>query len=120
MILDIRKSNIFTTSPDVRFTKEYSVPSGSWDKIWSKYKFYGYNHGDLKDYIFIKHARNLSYTTIDRWVMRAEIFSISEPLIKMGVQHVQSEIFKEWEQPLMDYLFKTMKSGSTTKSRIVI
>jgi len=120
MILNIKKSDIFKVSPDIRFAKEYSVPVGSWNKIWSKYKFYGYNHGDIKDYVFIKHARNLGYTTIDRWIMRAEIYNITEPLLKKGVECVSSEIFNEWEQPLMDYLFKTIKSGASTKSRIII
>ncbi len=120
MIINITKSKLFNINPDERFSKEYSLPLGTWTKVWGQYKLLGYSNGDMRDYLFIKHARNLSYNSIDRWIIRTEIFSIANPLIKKGVQHVKSEIFKEWEQDVMNEILKTLKSGDSTSSKIII
>lgn len=120
MILDITQSKLFKVSPDVRFSKEYAVPLGTWIEVWRRYKLLGYLPKDIKDYMFIKYARNLSYNTIDRWIVCNEIYDIASPLIKKGVVHVNSDIFRDWEQNVMNELVKTLKSGSTSSSRSII
>jgi len=120
MILDITHSKLFNIDPDKRFAKEYSVPEGTWIEIWRRYKLLDYSHTDIKDYLFIKFARNLSYPAIQRWVIRTEIYGIANPLVKKGVVHVNSEIFREWEQNVMDELFKMIKSGASTTSKTII
>lgn len=120
MILDLTKSKLFKVNPDVRFSKEYAVPEGVWTEVWRRYKLMGYSQADIKDYLFIKYARGVSYTTIGRWIVRTEIFSIANPLIKKGVRHVNSEIFRAFEQQLMNELIKELKTGESVKSRTII
>jgi hypothetical protein len=120
MILNIRKSNIFKTNPAERFAKEYQLPFEAWNEVWRRYKLLEYSHKDIKDYLFIKYARNLNPKSIDRWILRTEVYGIASPLIEKGVEHVNSEIFKQYEQQLMDYLFQTMKSSGQGQSRIII
>lgn len=120
MIIDITQSKLFKLSPDIRFSKEYAVPLGTWIEVWRRYKLLGYNHSDIKDFLFIKHARNLSYSSIDRWIIRNEIYDITSPLIKKGVIHVNSEIFRDWEQNVMNELIKTLKSGASGNSKSII
>ncbi len=120
MIVNITKSKLFTTDPDVRFSKEYSVPNGVWIEAWRRYKLLDYSTSDLKDFIFVKYARNLEYPTLGRWIFRSEIYSITAPLIKRGVECVNSEIFGSFEEKVMNELIKSLKEGSTTDSTIII
>lgn len=120
MILNLTKSKLFKKHPDTRFSEEYTVPKGAWNEIWRRYKLLDYSPADIKDFVFVKYARSLSYPTISRWIFRTEIYSISAPLIKKGVVHANSEIFKEFEEELMNELLKTMQYDDTNSSRTII
>lgn len=120
MILDLTKSKLFSIDPDLRFCKEYAVPIGTWTECWRRYKLMGYSAGDIKDFVFIKRMRSLSYTTIDRWIFRTEIYSIVNPHLKKGVKHVNSDIFKEYEQEVINELVKKLKTGESNNSNIII
>lgn len=111
---------MFTTDPDTRFAKEYAVPKGTWRELWRRYKLLDYSNGDLRDYMFIKFARNLSYNTMQRWILRSEVFTISHPLVLKGVQHVNTSVFKDYEQYVMDEITRTFKYGGGQDSRILI
>lgn len=120
MIIDLTKSKIFTIEPDVRFSREYALPQGSWTAIWRRYKALDYSNEDMRDYLFIKHARNLNFISMDRWIVRSKIYEISGPLIKKGVKHVNSEIFGELEEIVMNELVKSLKNGATQKPKSII
>lgn len=120
MILDLTKSTLFKVNPDDRFAREYQIPKGVWTEVWKRYKLMDYTHADIKDYLFIKHMRNISYVSIGRWIVRTEIYSIANPLVQEGVKHVNSEIFRQFEQQLMNELVKELKSGVTTHSKTII
>ena len=120
MIISITKSRIFTSDPAFRFSKEYGIPHDSWANVWRRYKLLDYTNRDLRDFIFLKYARNLSDSAMSRWIMRGEVYFISYPLVKKGVQHVNTSIFKGYEQYVMNELIKPLKNGAKKKSSSII
>lgn len=120
MIIDLSKSQLFTQHPDIRFAKRYGVPEGTWTELWRRYKLLDYTSKDLQDYFFAKHARHLHFDAARRWIQRTEIYSITHPKMIKGVTHVNSTIFGEFEQFVMDELTKQLLNGATTDSRIII
>ncbi len=120
MIIDITKSKIFTLSPDVRFSKEYALPSGVWTEIWKRHMLLAYTNEDLRDYLFIKYARNLQRSSMNRWLTRGKIYEICHPIIKKGAVHVNTEIFGELEEFVIKELIKPLKNGATSKSETII
>lgn len=120
MIINITTSKIFTEDPDVRFSREYALPRGVWNELWRKYRLLEYSNGDLRDYLFIKHARNLQQPSMYRWIVRTKIYEITHPLTKKGVKHVNTEIFGELEEFIMKELIRPMKNGAVSKPESII
>lgn len=120
MIINLNESIIFTKDPDIRFSKEYAVPTGTWKELWRRYKLLEYSNGDLRDYLFIKYARNLSYNAMDRWIVRTEIYTVSKPVIEKGASVVNSEIFGDFEQHVMDELTKQLRFSGSKESKSII
>lgn len=120
MIINITCSRIFTVDPAIRFAKEYALPQESWNELWRRYKLLGYSNGDLRDYLFIKYARNLKHASMYRWIARGEIYTVTKPLVKLGVEHVNSSIFGDYEEYLMNELVKPLKNGAVKKSQSII
>lgn len=120
MIINIQKSKIFTVDPSSRFSKEYGLPREAWAEVWRRYKMLEYSNGDIRDYIFLKYARNLNWVSMDRWIRRGEIYIITRPLIEKGVIHVNSVIFGQYEEYVMNELVKPLKNGAVSKSESII
>ncbi len=120
MVIDITKSRIFTTDPSIRFSKEYGLPKEVWNEVWRRYKFLDYSNGDVRDYLFIKYARNLNFMSMKRWIARGEVYIISKPLIEKGVIHVNSRIFGDYEEYVMNELVRPLKDGANTKAESII
>jgi len=120
MIINITKSTLFTVDPDARFSKEYILPKGTWLELYRKHKLLGYSNGDMRDYLFLKYARNLKHPTMYRWIARSEVYSIVHPLIKKGVVHVNTSIFGDYESYVMNELLKSLKNGAYNKPESII
>ena len=120
MIIDIKKSTIFTLNPSLRFAKEYGLPKEVWNEVWRRYKLLDYSNGDIRDYLFLKYARNISWSAMNRWLSRGEIYMITKPLIDKGVIHVNSCIFKEYEEYVMNELIRPLKDGASNKAKSII
>lgn len=120
MIITISKSKLFKIDPAIRFASEYGIPKDVWYEVWRRYKILEYSNGDLRDYLFIKYARNLSFNAMDRWLRRGEIYAITKPLVTMGVQHVNSSIFGEHEDYVMNELVRPLKSGAIQKPESIL
>lgn len=120
MILDITKSKIFKLDPSIRFSKEYGLPKGVWEEVWRRYKMLEYSNGDLRDYLFLKYARNVSHPAMSRWIYRGEIYIITKPLIEKGVQHVNSRIFGDYEEYVMNELVRPLKNGAIVKAESIL
>lgn len=120
MILDISKSRIFKIDPSIRFAKEYGLSKDVWHEVWRRYKLLDYSNGDIRDYLFLKYARNISFPAMGRWLARGEIYMITKPLITQGVKHVNSRIFGEYEEYVMNELVRPLKNGATHKAESII
>lgn len=120
MIINIKKSKLFTCDPSIRFANEYRLPREVWPEIWRRYKLLEYSNGDIRDYLFVKHARNLSFNSMKRWIHRGEVYMIAKPLLDQGVINVNSVIFKDYEEYVMNELVKPLKNGATTKAESII
>lgn len=120
MIINITKSKIFTLSPDKRFSKEYALPQGVWIEIWKRYMLLAYSNEDLRDYLFIKYARNLQRSSMNRWLTRGKVYETCKPLIKKGVVHVNTEIFGNSEDFVIKELIKPLQNGASVKSKSII
>lgn len=120
MIINITKSKIFKAEPSLRFSREYGLPKDVWSEVWRRYKLLEYSHGDLRDYLFLKYARNITQPAMSRWIYRGEIYLITKPLIEKGVIHVNSNIFGAYEEYIMNELTKPLKNGAITKAESII
>lgn len=120
MIINIQKSNIFKLEPSTRFSKEYGLPNDVWKEVWRRYKLLEYSNGDLRDYLFLKYARNIGWDSMRRWLSRGEIYMITKPLIEKGVIHVNSSIFGEYEEYVMNELVKPLKNGASNKAESIL
>ena len=120
MVIDITQSKLFKLDPSIRFSKEYGLPKDVWHEVWRRYKLLDYSNGDLRDYLFLKYARNISYPAMGRWIMRGEIYIITKPLIVKGVVHVNSKIFGDFEEYVMNELVKPLKNGASNKAESII
>lgn len=120
MLLNITKSKIFTLDPSVRFAKEYGLPKEAWSEVWRRYKLLDYSNGDIRDFLFLKYARNIGHPAMSRWIYRGEIYIITKPLIEKGVQHVNSSIFGRYEEYVMNELVKPLKNGAIGKAESII
>ncbi len=79
-----------------------------------------YSNGDIRDYLFLKYARNISYPAMGRWLSRGEIYMITKPLAEKGVVHVNSVIFGKYEEYVMNELVKPLKNGAIKKAESII
>lgn len=120
MLIDLKKSNLFTKDPDKRFCEEYLVPLGTWMELWRRYKMLGYTQADLKDYFFIKYGRSMDFVTIARWIKKNEIYDIAKIVTERGGQMVNTDRFGEYEQYVIDEITKQMRYGSSKDSKIII
>jgi len=120
MIINITQSKIFKIDPSIRFSKEYGLSKDVWKEVWRRYKLLDYSNGDLRDYLFVKYARNLGFDSMKRWIYRGEIYMIANPLIEKGVEHVNSCIFGDYEEYLMNELVKPLKNGANKKPKTII
>lgn len=120
MIISIRKSKLFTHDPAMRFAREHGLPKDAWHEVWRRYKLLEYSNGDLRDYLFVKYARSLSYNGMNRWIARGHVHAITSPLIDKGVVHVNSSIFREYEDFVMNELVKPLKNGGKCRAESIL
>jgi len=120
MIIHLRKSKLFTTDPAKRFAKEFNVSEDVWVKAWLKYKVMGLSVPEVCEYVYIKTGRKPSYNSINRWIVRTEIYSISKEAFKMGAQIVKSDFFGIYEQNVINELVRNMKASVTKSSKSIV
>lgn len=120
MIINISKSELFTTDPDIRFTAQYDTPRGLWNLLYNRYNYLKLNIPELIELCQIKTGKKIDRFAMRRWVWRTEIYKIAEPYVKKGGKAVVSEVFGEYEEDLIKELTKHMKRGATKNARTVI
>ncbi len=120
MLINISKSKLFTVDPGLRFAREYGLSEDIWKELWRRYKLLEYSNGDLRDFLFIKHARSLSYNSMDRWLKCGEIYSRAKPIVDKGVSNVNTIVFGDLEQDVIDLLTKQLRFGRSEESKAII
>jgi len=117
MIINLRKSKLFTTPPALRFAKEYDIEVKMWDDVWRKYVLSEYDFEELCAYLHYKTDKKLTPQTMKRWIRRTEIYSVANGVMKMGVRVVQSEFFGHLEEDVVNELTRHMRFGETKETR---
>lgn len=120
MIIDLRHSKLFKVNPDIRFTNRYQVKRGTWDDLWRKHIGLEYSNEDLRDYLFMRHARTISFMSMQRWLDRTQIYSIAHAYIKKGGKIVNSNVFGDLEELVINELIKPIKNGDSVRSKSII
>jgi len=119
MIIKVN-TKLFTIEPDVRFSREQNVPRGFWLDLWRRHKMLEYTVTELCEYFKLKTGRPASWSTIDRWILKTEMFNKVNPFVKKGVTSVNTEIFGDLEQKVINELTRQFREYGTTKSNIII
>lgn len=111
MIINIRKSSLFTTDPDFRFSREYGVPRGVWTELWLRYKLHDFNLKDLCLLYELRTRKIAHPKSIQRWIWRSEVYSLVLPALKKGAVCVNSAYFREYEMEVIKELTKNIKTS---------
>lgn len=120
MIIHLKKSVLFTVSPDERFCQEYNVHPGFWKDIWRRYKLLTYTQTEVRDFYRLKTGNHITAKTISLWIFRSEIYSMTSPLMKEGVQAVNSSFFRDYEWRLIKELTKNVRRSANKKVKTIV
>lgn len=111
MIILIKKSELFTLDPDIRFARSNHVDIGLWKEMWRRHKLLGYTFREMSELFELKTKRPISRQNVKRWVLRTEIYSKSKPIIDKGCESVNSEYFGQMEWFVIKELVKNLNSS---------
>jgi hypothetical protein len=117
MIVLIQNSQLFTRNPADRFAEEYGTTPDTWDEIWKRHKLMGYTPKELKEYFILKVGKRPNKNAIRKWILRTEIYSKTQPLIRSGVRAVRSEYFGDLEKHVIWEITKNMRFSGDKTSR---
>jgi hypothetical protein len=121
MIIDLKKSRLFTEAPEVRFAKEYAVSPDLWKELWKRHTFHEYRLSDLCDFYELKTmGKTISTKAMQRWLWRTYVFGKAQGVMKMGVRVVQSEFFGNYEFDVVKELTKNLKGSVHKEAKILI
>jgi hypothetical protein len=109
MIILIRKSELFTIDPDIRFSNINHVELGLWKEMWRRFKILGYTTKELQEYYELKTKKQISSKSVKRWILRTDIYSRTKPIIDMGCESLNSNFFDELEWFVVKELIKNLK-----------
>lgn len=119
MLIKVKSSKLFSTSPAMRFANKYLVSQDMWTELWKRYKVLGYTHPELAEYFHIKTGKKISRRSVKRWIFLTNIYLLSKPARDMGAEVINTEMFGVLEKDVVYEVTRHMKSGSTTNSRIM-
>ena len=120
MIINITKSQLFTVDPDIRFSKEHNLPTGTLKEIYRRHKILDYSIDELCDYHEVKTGRKASRKYIRRWLWRIEVYSMTLPILKMGAETVVSTFFKEHEWKVIKEITRNLQSSVRKETKTLI
>lgn len=113
MIINLKKSVLFTSNPSERFNKKYNT--NLWDKVWYRYKTLDYSPEELGEYFHIKTGVRVHPQSMRRWIWRMEIYNKTQPVLKRGAECVVSSFFGEHEEEVIRELSKNISVHPKTK-----
>jgi hypothetical protein len=119
MLIKLHNSRLFDTSPAIRFGEQYQVPETLWTELWKRYKLLDYSIADLSDYFHLKSGKPIKRRYMKRWIFLNEIYILAKPARDMGANVINTELFGDLEDRVVEEITRHMKSGSTSNSRIM-
>ncbi len=119
MIILITKSELFTIDPDLRFARQYGVSKGVWKELWRRNKLLGYTNKELREYFLLKTGKQIAHKSMNRWIMRTEIYSKTKPVLDMGCESLNSNYFEKLEWFVIKELLKNLQSSVHKNSKIL-
>lgn len=111
---------LFTIPPDERFAIIHNLNRGFWNELWRRFSMLEYTPTELKEYFELKTGKKTNSNTMQRWILRTQIYYKVQPFVKKGVSTVSTEIFGDLENDLIKELTRQYKSGVITNHRIII
>ena len=120
MLIKIHSSRLFDTEPARRFAVKYNVSPDLWCEIWKRYKLLQYTVPDLADYFHLKVQKQIKRRNISRWIFLTEIYFLVQPARDMGVRVINTEMFGDWEERVIQEITRHLKDGSTHSSNIMV
>ncbi len=119
MIINLRKSVLFTVDPDARFSREHDVPRGTWTLLFQRYRYLEYTPTDLCELYNAKTGKHLSPKNASRWIWRGEIYSLARNALDRGAVTVVSSYFGEHEYYVVKEITKNLKSSVRQNAKIL-
>lgn len=119
MIIKLTESKLFTIEPAVRFGDEYKVSPKIWYDLWRRFNELEYTIPELCEFYYIKVGTPIKRRKMEDWIFKAQAYDIARSKMKLGAKVVNSEIFGDLEQRLVNELFKHVKSGDTKNVRVL-
>lgn len=119
MIINLRKSKLFTTHPAQRFADEYQVSEKIWNEIWKRYSILDYSPAELCEYYYIKVGTPIDRQSISKWIFRTKVYMLTKDVMKEGVITVNSSFFGEMEQKVINEITRHLRNGETKDSHIM-
>lgn len=120
MLIKIKNSRLFNTSPSKRFANEYGVSEELWNELWKRHKVLEYTIADLSDFYFVKTGNRIRRRGIKRWLFLTEIYVMTKPARERGAEVINTDMFGNLEQRVVEEITRHMKSGDTQNSRIML
>lgn len=120
MLVKIRSSRLFDTSPAIRFANQYSVPENMWTEMWKRHKMLEFTLSELQEYFLIKTGKKIRKRQITRWIFLTDIYSRTKPAREKGAEVIDTSMFGEFEDKVIEELTRHLKSGSTKRVNVLV
>ena len=111
MIVLLDNSELFTVSPDVRFSRAQGVRPGVFKDLFTRHKLHGLRPFEMRRAFEASCGKRMSRQAMLDWIWRAEVFMLAKPLLDKGTRAVQSSFFGEHEPRLVKELTRNMVAG---------
>lgn len=120
MLIRLDTSKLFTQAPAIRFAKEYDVDPEVWNEMWRRHKILEYSLRDLCDFFFLRVGRKPNPKSINKWIVRTNIYFLAHSVSKRGVRVVDSEFFRKFEQDVLNEMSQNMRFKGTQENKMLL
>lgn len=120
MIIDLRKSKLFTDDPAKRFSKTNAVKPKLFEDLMYRYSLQGYTVPDLCIYFHIKVGVPISQRKMHEWIFRHKIYLRAQDALKIGSYIVNTNFFGDLEDRLSRKLTEHMRYRETRNIKTLI
>lgn len=120
MLVKLRNSRLFDTSPAIRFGNQYGVSHDVWTELWKRYSLLEYTPRELAEYFLIKTGKQVKERQIKRWIFLTEVFTKTKPARDKRALVISTEIFGPLEDKVIEELTRHMKNNGGKRSYTIV